>query len=258
MGGDILIHAGDLTDRGTHEELRSAFDWLLSLDNFTYKIFISGNMDGIGLDNSHLSNREQKRCTLFRNNKNVIYLENDSCEVFGIKIYGCPYTPKFYGGFQYPRQSVQAEMLWDRVPEDCDILISHGPPADFFDTNSRGVHVGCENLWNTISKRDRLKAIIFGHVHHSYGFKQKDNKWFINATQYNGIYQGDIRNQPFELYMQSWDKTVSQVTTAFIKDGPRESGLGKDICGGQPFFQNKHPTERNIIDAYLPEDNENF
>ncbi|CAF5061272.1 unnamed protein product [Rotaria sp. Silwood1] len=106
-------------------------------------------MDGIRLANPYLGNEEEKRRTLFRNNENVIYLENDSCEVFDITIDGCPCTPKFCGGFQYPRQSTQPKMLWGQIPEDCDILISHGLPADIFDTNSRG-KLEMENQINNV------------------------------------------------------------------------------------------------------------
>src|SRR5947207_7376992 len=45
---DILIHAGDLTNRGTKEELEDAIDWLASLP-FKHKILIAGNHD-VGLD----------------------------------------------------------------------------------------------------------------------------------------------------------------------------------------------------------------
>ena len=36
MDGDILIHAGDLSEHGTLEEVQSAFEWLYSLENFTH------------------------------------------------------------------------------------------------------------------------------------------------------------------------------------------------------------------------------
>ena len=138
MQGDILIHAGDFGEHGTSEEVKSAFEWLCSLENFTHKIFISGNMDGIGLDRSIRNNAAKNSQTMSSDRHNVIYLENGSCEVLGIKIYGCPYTPRFFGGFQYDRQTKAARKLWDDIPENCDILISHGPPAGIFDTNSRG------------------------------------------------------------------------------------------------------------------------
>ncbi len=41
--GDILIHAGDLTDDGTFEELRSAFEWISTLTH-KVKVIIAGTL----------------------------------------------------------------------------------------------------------------------------------------------------------------------------------------------------------------------
>jgi hypothetical protein len=45
-------------------------------------------------------------------------------------------------------------------------------------------------------------------VHFSYGVLKEENKWFINAAQYNGIHNNDERNEPIELYMRSSDKSI--------------------------------------------------
>jgi hypothetical protein len=68
-------------------------------------------------------------------------------------------------------------------------------------------HVDCDDLREAIRQRPSLKAIIFGHVHHSYGARQLGNQWFINAAQYNGIHKGDFRNEPFEIWMRLVDRT---------------------------------------------------
>ena len=39
--GDVLIHAGDLTNQGSHMELRKAIDWIEKAD-FEEKIVIAG------------------------------------------------------------------------------------------------------------------------------------------------------------------------------------------------------------------------
>lgn len=132
--GDILIHAGDFSDRGSDEEIRQTFSWLRSLDNFRYKIFIAGNMDGIGMDDSR---KEVLKKQLTDERYGVYYLQDSACVIEGIKIYGCPYTPKFAGGFQYERESPQAKRIWQNIPHDCDILISHGPPYSILDQTSR-------------------------------------------------------------------------------------------------------------------------
>ena len=45
--GDILIHAGDLTRRGSSSELKEVLSWLKSLTKFRLKILIGGNHDVI-------------------------------------------------------------------------------------------------------------------------------------------------------------------------------------------------------------------
>ncbi|KAG9632525.1 hypothetical protein KCU69_g20257, partial [Aureobasidium melanogenum] len=42
--GDLLIHAGDLTQAGTPKELQAQLDWLNSLPH-THKVVIAGNHD---------------------------------------------------------------------------------------------------------------------------------------------------------------------------------------------------------------------
>src|SRR5690242_1532048 len=42
--GDILIHAGDLTNRGTFAELQARLDWLNSLPH-AHKLVVAGNHD---------------------------------------------------------------------------------------------------------------------------------------------------------------------------------------------------------------------
>ncbi len=44
QGGDILIHAGDVTARGTESEVLDFLKWF-ELQPYTYKIFIAGNHD---------------------------------------------------------------------------------------------------------------------------------------------------------------------------------------------------------------------
>ena len=43
--GDVLIHAGDLSNRGSQWDIEDFIDWFSRLDGFKYKIFIAGNHD---------------------------------------------------------------------------------------------------------------------------------------------------------------------------------------------------------------------
>jgi hypothetical protein len=65
------------------------------------------------------------------------YLQHESVEIEGLKIFGSPYQPLFYNwGFQY--HASRAEEIWSAIPKDTDILITHGPPHGILDANSEG------------------------------------------------------------------------------------------------------------------------
>ena len=43
--GDILIHAGDLSNKGGEKDVKDFIDWFQNLGGWDQKIFISGNHD---------------------------------------------------------------------------------------------------------------------------------------------------------------------------------------------------------------------
>ena len=59
--------------------------------------------------------------------KGVHYLEDESIELFGYKIYGSPYTIKYeHWAFVEPEEDLAKR--WTRIPDNTDILITHQPP----------------------------------------------------------------------------------------------------------------------------------
>ncbi|ETO28686.1 metallophosphoesterase [Reticulomyxa filosa] len=191
---DILIHSGDMTDRGTLQELTEVKNWLKTL-KFKHKIVISGNMDGIGLD-TNKSSKPVNGKELFKDV--ATYLEHEEITINGVKIFGSPYTPKFVGGFQL-KDAKAAREKWSNIPKDIDVLVVHGPPYGQLDVTSQKRRIGCPELAAVLGlKTDATqtsqtiapKVVIFGHVHASHGFSKHaaTNTTFINAAQYNGIH----------------------------------------------------------------------
>ena len=39
---------------------------------------------------------------------------------------------------------------WNKIPEDTDILVTHGPPLGYGDLTNRNQGAGCSELLNTI------------------------------------------------------------------------------------------------------------
>lgn len=90
------------------------------------------------------------------------------------------------------------EALWAEIPEDLDVLITHGPPFGILDRTTNGENAGCPHLLKAVQSR-KPKIHFFGHIHEGYGMREKDGTVFVNASLCNENY--DLVNQPvlFEL-----------------------------------------------------------
>jgi hypothetical protein len=95
--GDVLIHAGDMTNAGTVQEIQAQIDWIASLPH-REKIIIAGNHDSYFDPKSRRPEDKGKKL----NFKSVHYLENKSVTLKfkgGRKLtfYGAPDIPHIGG-----------------------------------------------------------------------------------------------------------------------------------------------------------------
>jgi len=117
------------------------------------------------------------------------YLENDHVTIHGVKFHGSPITPEFMGwGFGRERGEI-IKQYWDLIPDDTDVLVTHGPPMGILDWAVYDeIHVGCEEL-RTRVMQVKPKIHAFGHIHGSYGQHKHDNIKFVNASNLNEGYK---------------------------------------------------------------------
>ena len=191
--GDILIHAGDATNRGTIEEIARFSSWFKNLPH-KHKIFVAGNHDWLF---------EISPPTARRLIEGITYLQDSFVEIENFKIYGSPWQPRFFDwAFNLTRGRELAEK-WRLIPDDTDILVTHGPPFGILDEAPRGIlpneNTGCQDLQRRIKELvgfNRLKLHVFGHIHFSYGvtemFDEKFNRQvgvkFANASNCDESY----------------------------------------------------------------------
>lgn len=178
--GDILLHAGDLTGRGRLEELAAAADWVRSLPH-AHKVLIAGNHDFC------LEQQPEKARALL---EGLTYLQDDLCVCAGLKIYGSPWQPWFHDWAFNLRRGEPLRKTWAKIPEDTDIVITHGPPQGILDRCFDGRPVGCQDLLERLQVvRPRLH--LFGHIHEAYGQQQVGETLYVNASsctlQYRAI-----------------------------------------------------------------------
>ena len=171
--GDVLIHAGDVSNVGRVTEIYNFLDWFSDVD-YTHKVFIAGNHDW-GFE------KMTEIPEIFRE-KNVHYLFDSMVEIAGLKIYGSPWQPEFFNwAFNLPRMGSELQEKWDLIPEGLDILVTHGPGWGMLDNPPNGLNVGCELLQKRVVEVSP-KIHVFGHIHHSYGQKYFNGTEYINAA----------------------------------------------------------------------------
>ena len=202
QGGDLLIVAGDLTARDEIDQYSEFFEWF-TCQNYSNKILVAGNHDNEitkGLDFSFSDER-------------IHYLEDSELEIEyeqeieeehkfkglisykvkkKLKIWGSPYTPLFDGvhpkckAFMLSISDLQKKVAL--IPEDIDILITHGPAMKINDKTIEGEHVGCVHLNRAIKKIQPILHVC-GHIHEGYGIDYLNKTISVNASHVDWRYR---------------------------------------------------------------------
>ena len=183
--GDVLIHAGDISCYGKEVEVDRFLKWF-SKKPHPYKIFIAGNHDFYF----------EKTSTVIIKDKipnNVIYLNDSGCTINDFHFWGSPIQPYFHKWAFNRRRGAEIERHWELIPQNTDVLITHGPPYSILDLSVKGQQVGCKDLYNTI-KTLKIKAHIFGHIHEDYGRQTTNGIQFVNASILDEFYK--VVNSP--------------------------------------------------------------
>ncbi len=188
--GDVLIHAGDVSMRGSRSEVADFLLWFHRQD-FKHKIMIAGNHDWY----FESATQEQIDDIL---PEGIIYLNDSGVTIEGIKIWGSPITPWFHDWAFNRERGAAIKRHWDLIPAGTDIVVTHGPVYHTLDEVIRGGFVGCEDLFYKMHEI-KPKVHICGHIHEAYGQIEKGGIKFINASVLNHRYV--MTNEPivFEL-----------------------------------------------------------
>jgi predicted phosphodiesterase len=195
---DVLLHCGDLTESGSPNSISEALQ-ALSKVKAELRLAMAGNHE-ISLDKAYyLAEGEEesdvdKACASIspvagsEASKSGVTFLSEGTHQFSLasgatfRIYASPYTPAYgASAFQYPTNEDRynfADMTpaWATnnatessiIPDDLDIVMTHGPPKYILDLTSNGQSGGCEHLRRAI-ERVRPKLHCFGHIHKGYG-----------------------------------------------------------------------------------------
>lgn len=204
MSGDVICHCGDMTNFGSSRVVKDFAEWFDELD-FDYKIFIAGNHD--------LSAETKKDKFLKKIPEDIIYLENEGVVINGIKFWGSPVSPHTIQAWAFAKErGEEIRAYWDMIPEDTDVLLTHGPPYGVGDETStpqegEDPHRGCKDLLEVVQN---VKPFIhsFGHIHEGrtvYDDK-RNNIAYINASVVNKA--REVVNDPIKVFLNKDDEEI--------------------------------------------------
>lgn len=188
--GDLLIVAGDLTARDQESEYFDFFDWIEN-QPFKEKIVVAGNHDML----------MEKQKYEGPDGKEFHYLCDQGIELFGLQIWGTPRSLWFDGinpkckAFTGSENDLRAK--FKKIPDNIDILISHGPMYGVLDRCDKG-SVGSYALRAAID-RVMPQVLITGHIHEDGGEYCLYKHCGPNTNCYNVSYVDEFyrpRNKP--------------------------------------------------------------
>jgi Icc-related predicted phosphoesterase len=173
---DILISAGDFSFKGEPHMVRDFHKWL-SKQDAGHIISVMGNHELWVESNFNLAKQ-----MVHEIDPTIHFLEEGLVEIEGIKIYGSAIQPTFFNWAYNRNRGQEIAAHWARIPDDTNILITHGPMYGILDMCPDGSQVGCQDLFARHLQLENLKLHICGHIHYSAGEKYFNGVKYINAA----------------------------------------------------------------------------
>jgi Calcineurin-like phosphoesterase len=176
---DVAVHLGDIGLEGSYARqvatLNSFATWFTQQPG-THKLVVAGNHDFLAEEQPHLV-----RDTLAQHG--IVYLHHQAYTLpSGHRVFGSPYTPAFLN-WANMRQPQDLDYLWEKIPLDTEILLTHGPALDRLDQMEDGRHIGDPALAIRVRRLHELLLHAHGHVHSARGYERSgENTLFVNAA----------------------------------------------------------------------------
>jgi Icc-related predicted phosphoesterase len=187
---DILIHAGDESYRGTEAETVAFAKWF-NVQPARHLVWTPGN-HSLGVEEKWPKSIQWMMDYCPRAN---ILLHSD-VTLEGVKVWGSPATPWYHSWAYNFYRGPDIKAIWDKIPSDTNIVVTHGPPYGIRDVVERTHQsVGCEELRKRLLTM-KPKYHVFGHIHEGYGQEQFMDTTYINASIMDREY--DPVNAPIE------------------------------------------------------------
>lgn len=195
---DILIYCGDWSGRGTLTETIRFCNWLSKCEA-EYKIVIPGNHDCVSYSNPGVVNN------LIKDSGGTLLVDR-GIQVYGLNIYGTPWCPRF-GDWVYMRPESSLKQIFNLIPKDTHILLTHTPPNGILDLCGT-VNIGSKSLSSALRGKP-IPIHMFGHSHTpGYMISKSGNRRYYNVSVCDNDY--NVVTEPTELTLEVDYETDSE------------------------------------------------
>lgn len=181
---DLLISAGDYSSIGEQSSVRKFHAWL-SKQPARHVISVQGNHEVWVEKHWNLAKQiAEENCP------GVHFIDEGPLEIMGKKIWCSAITPWFHDWAWNRHRGEAIRKHWNRIPNDTEILVTHGPPYGILD-QVEGIpeNLGCKDLQTRISYLKALKLHVFGHIHSGSGELDLGGIHFVNAAMVDERYK---------------------------------------------------------------------
>lgn len=187
LKADVIVHSGDVCHMGDDDQAKDFLKWFDDLD-YPHKILVPGNHD-FYFENEY-----------FWMPDDINILIGESEKIDGIVFWGSPFTEQIEPwAFQTFRH--EQETLYKSIPDDTDIVITHGPAYGQLDLDGSNFRTGDAFLRTRLEQLGSLKAHLHGHIHSQYGSKQSGTYTTFNSALCDSKYC--LANRPQLIDLQN-------------------------------------------------------
>lgn len=193
---DVLLLGGDYhQSMGASSRLKDHYDWYENSFRPWLRKISRRKIEIVGVAGNHDFLFQERPDELRRLNLPWTYLQDSSCEVKGLKIYGSPHQPTM-GDWAFNADEEELEQIWQQIPHNLDVLLLHGAPYGYGDEVAKfekGKFKGKENVGSP-SLTERIKevkpkVVVCGHIHVGFGRYQLDQTTILNVAHVDRHYQ---------------------------------------------------------------------
>lgn len=209
---DLLLIAGDVSPVWNHERQFQA-SWLRGDFSDWLRAQPAKNIVGIGGNHDFVLDGHKQKLgytlpwTYLNNEHTVVYVRDAEGFDTPLKIWGSALSPTF-GKWANTRPEPALRDIWDTIPHDIDILLTHGPGYGICDEAGlvwkthvdhtgkvkegwEPEHLGSTSLANKLTYEEwpYLKLHVFGHIHEGYGETTIGGIRYLNVSRMDAQYK---------------------------------------------------------------------